>query len=124
MQYSLTLPRRARRILVTPRWPTTSRSVASRSEAFTSACSGRPIAISRIGVTPRAAGPLSPERLLALAGHVPMVEMQFGDFITCGFNQIVNNLAKTHYRWGARLPLVLRLPVGGGMGAAGVLERV
>ena len=31
----------------------------------------------------------------------PMVEMQFGDFITCGFNQIVNNLAKTHYRWGA-----------------------
>ena len=33
---------------------------------------------------------------------VPMVEMQFGDFITCGFNQIVNNLAKTHYRWGAR----------------------
>ncbi len=32
---------------------------------------------------------------------VPMVEMQFGDFITCGFNQIVNNLAKTHYRWGA-----------------------
>ena len=38
---------------------------------------------------------------LALDGFVPMVEMQFGDFITCGFNQIVNNLAKTHYRWGA-----------------------
>ena len=30
-----------------------------------------------------------------------MVEMQFGDFISCGFNQVVNNLAKTHYRWGA-----------------------
>ena len=38
---------------------------------------------------------------LALDGFRPMVEMQFGDFITCGFNQIVNNLAKTHYRWGA-----------------------
>jgi 2-oxoisovalerate dehydrogenase E1 component len=46
-----------------------------------------------------------------------MVEMQFGDFVSCGFNQIVNNLAKTHYRWGARVPVVLRLPVGGGTGA-------
>ncbi|HVR71537.1 MAG TPA: dehydrogenase E1 component subunit alpha/beta [Vicinamibacteria bacterium] len=54
---------------------------------------------------------------LALDGFVPVVEMQFGDFITCGFNQIVNNLAKTHYRWGARVPLVVRAPVGGGLGA-------
>jgi 2-oxoisovalerate dehydrogenase E1 component len=54
---------------------------------------------------------------LALDGFVPMLEMQFGDFVTCGFNQIVNNLAKTHYRWGAQLPVVIRLPVGGGMGA-------
>jgi 2-oxoisovalerate dehydrogenase E1 component len=54
---------------------------------------------------------------LALDGFVPMVEMQFGDFITCGFNQIVNNLAKTHYRWGAAVPVVLRVPVGGGVGA-------
>ena len=54
---------------------------------------------------------------LALEGFRPMLEMQFGDFITCGFNQIVNNLAKTHYRWGAPLPVVLRVPVGGGMGA-------
>ena len=54
---------------------------------------------------------------LALGGHVPMVEMQFGDFITCGFNQIVNNLAKTHWRWGARVPVVIRSPVGGGTGA-------
>jgi 2-oxoisovalerate dehydrogenase E1 component len=46
-----------------------------------------------------------------------MVEMQFGDFITCGFNQIVNNLAKTHWRWGARVPVVIRSPVGGGTGA-------
>jgi 2-oxoisovalerate dehydrogenase E1 component len=54
---------------------------------------------------------------LALDGFVPMVEMQFGDFVTCGFNQIVNNLAKTHYRWGARVPVVVRLPIGGGTGA-------
>jgi 2-oxoisovalerate dehydrogenase E1 component len=54
---------------------------------------------------------------LALDGFRPMVEMQFGDFISCGFNQIVNNLAKTHYRWGAPVPVVLRVPVGGGMGA-------
>jgi len=54
---------------------------------------------------------------LALDGFVPMVEMQFGDFITCGFNQIVNNFAKTHYRWGARVPVVVRCPVGGGVGA-------
>ncbi len=54
---------------------------------------------------------------LALDGFVPMVEMQFGDFITCGFNQIVNNLAKTHFRWGARTPVVIRVPVGGGTGA-------
>lgn len=54
---------------------------------------------------------------LALDGFVPMLEMQFGDFISCGFNQIVNNVAKTHYRWGARVPLVIRVPVGGGTGA-------
>ena len=54
---------------------------------------------------------------LALEGFRPMVEMQFGDFITCGFNQIVNNLAKTRYRWGAALPVVIRVPVGGGTGA-------
>ncbi len=54
---------------------------------------------------------------LALAGFRPMVEMQFGDFITCGFNQLVNNVAKTHYRWGARVPMVVRAPVGGGTGA-------
>jgi 2-oxoisovalerate dehydrogenase E1 component len=54
---------------------------------------------------------------LALDGFRPMVEMQFGDFITCGFNQIVNNLAKTHYRWGPAVPVVVRVPVGGGTGA-------
>ncbi len=53
----------------------------------------------------------------ALDGFVPVVEMQFADFITCGFNQLVNNLAKTHYRWGAGVPVVVRAPVGGGVGA-------
>ena len=54
---------------------------------------------------------------LALDGMIPVVEMQFGDFITCGFNQIVNNLAKTRYRWGAAVPCVIRAPSGGGTGA-------
>ena len=54
---------------------------------------------------------------LAIDGMVPVVEMQFGDFISCGFNQIVNNLAKTHYRWGASVPCVIRTPSGGGTGA-------
>jgi 2-oxoisovalerate dehydrogenase E1 component len=54
---------------------------------------------------------------LALEGLKPMVELQFGDFITCGFNQVVNNLAKTHYRWGSGIGVVLRVPVGGGTGA-------
>jgi 2-oxoisovalerate dehydrogenase E1 component len=54
---------------------------------------------------------------LSLDGFTPMVEMQFGDFISCGLNQIVNNLAKTHYRWGAPVPVVIRVPVGGGTGA-------
>ncbi|HEY7921579.1 MAG TPA: dehydrogenase E1 component subunit alpha/beta, partial [Vicinamibacteria bacterium] len=53
---------------------------------------------------------------LALGGRVAMVEMQFGDFISCGFNQIVNNLAKTHWRWGAAVPVVIRAPIGGGTG--------
>ncbi|MGH9229316.1 MAG: alpha-ketoacid dehydrogenase subunit alpha/beta [Acidimicrobiales bacterium] len=54
---------------------------------------------------------------LALAGFRPVVEMQFGDFVTCGFNQLVNNVASTRYRWNAAVPLVVRLPVGGGLGA-------
>ncbi len=54
---------------------------------------------------------------LALAGYRPVVEMQYADFITCGFNQIVNNLATTHYRWGAPVPVTIRAPFGGGIGA-------
>jgi 2-oxoisovalerate dehydrogenase E1 component len=54
---------------------------------------------------------------LSLEGFRPMVEMQFGDFITCGFNQIVNNVAKTKYRWNEPVPMVIRAPSGGGTGA-------
>ncbi len=50
-------------------------------------------------------------------GAPAMVEMQFADFVSCGFNQIVNNLAKLHYRWGQTANVVIRLPTGGGMGA-------
>jgi 2-oxoisovalerate dehydrogenase E1 component len=53
----------------------------------------------------------------AMAGGKALVEMQFGDFVSCGFNQIVNNLAKLHYRWGQAADVVVRLPVGGGVGA-------
>ena len=54
---------------------------------------------------------------LALEGFRPVVEMQYADFITCGFNQIVNNLGTTHYRWGAPLNVTVRAPFGGGIGA-------
>ena len=54
---------------------------------------------------------------LALDGFRPIVEMQYADFISCGFNQIVNNLATTHYRWGAPLNVTVRAPFGGGIGA-------
>ena len=54
---------------------------------------------------------------LSLKGKKSMVEMQFADFVSCGFNQIVNNLAKTHYRWGHAPQVVVRMPTGGGMGA-------
>jgi len=54
---------------------------------------------------------------LALDGFKPVLEIQYADFITCGFNQIVNNLATTHYRWGAPLNVTIRAPFGGGIGA-------
>lgn len=54
---------------------------------------------------------------LSLQGYKSMVEMQFADFVTAGFNQIVNNLAKMHYRWGQRADVVIRMPTGGGVGA-------
>jgi len=54
---------------------------------------------------------------LSMEGYKSMMEMQFGDFATVGFNQIVNNLAKIHYRWGQHADVVVRMPCGGGVGA-------
>ena len=54
---------------------------------------------------------------LSLAGRASMVEMQFADFVSCGFNQIINNLAKTHYRWGHGVNVTVRMPTGAGVGA-------
>ena len=54
---------------------------------------------------------------LSLEGFKSMMEMQFADFVTVGFNQIVNNLAKIHYRWGQQADVVIRMPTGGGVGA-------
>ncbi len=53
---------------------------------------------------------------LSIKGFKTMVEMQFADFVTCGFNQIVNNLAKSHYRWGQNADVVVRLPTGASTG--------
>jgi 2-oxoisovalerate dehydrogenase E1 component len=54
---------------------------------------------------------------LALNGYKAVMEMQFADFVSCGFNQIVNNLAKTYYRWGQGVDVVIRMPTGAGTGA-------
>lgn len=54
---------------------------------------------------------------LSLEGYAAMVEMQFADFVSVGFNQIVNNLAKLHYRWGQSANVVIRMPTGAGVGA-------
>jgi len=54
---------------------------------------------------------------LSIKGFKAMMEMQFADFVTVGFNQIINNLAKIHYRWGQCADVVVRMPTGGGVGA-------
>jgi len=54
---------------------------------------------------------------LSLEGYKSVMEMQFADFVTVGFNQIINNLAKIHYRWGQNADVVIRMPTGGGVGA-------
>ncbi len=54
---------------------------------------------------------------LSLEGYKSMMEMQFADFATVGFNQIINNLAKIYYRWGQNADVVIRMPTGGGVGA-------
>lgn len=54
---------------------------------------------------------------LSIKGMKAMVEMQFADFVTEGFNQIVNNLAKAHWRWGQPADVVVRMPTGAGTAA-------
>jgi 2-oxoisovalerate dehydrogenase E1 component len=54
---------------------------------------------------------------MSLEGYKSVMEMQFADFATVGFNQIINNLAKIHYRWGQNADVVIRMPTGGGVGA-------
>jgi len=54
---------------------------------------------------------------LSMKGFKAMMEMQFADFVTVGFNQIINNLAKIHYRWGQNADVVVRMPTGAGVGA-------
>lgn len=54
---------------------------------------------------------------LSIKGFKSMMEMQFADFVTVGFNQIINNLAKIYYRWGQNADVVVRMPTGGGVGA-------
>ena len=54
---------------------------------------------------------------LSIRGQKSMIEMQFSDFVTEGFNQIVNNLAKSHYRWNQNADVVVRMPTGGGVAA-------
>ena len=54
---------------------------------------------------------------LSISGMKAMVEMQFADFVTCGFNQIINNLAKINWRWGQNADVVVRMPTGAGTAA-------
>ena len=61
--------------------------------------------------------PLGAALGLTVGGMKSMVEMQFADFVACGFNQIVNNLAKTHYRWAQNADVVIRMPTGAGVAA-------
>ena len=73
---------------------------------------------SRVRNTPISeAAPLGAALGLTIGGKKAMVEMQFADFVSCGFNQIANNLAKTHYRWGQNSDVVIRMPTGGGAAA-------
>ena len=54
---------------------------------------------------------------LSVNGKKAVVELQFGDFITSGFNPVINLLAKSHYRWGQSADVLLRMPCGAGVGA-------
>ncbi|MCB0497866.1 MAG: dehydrogenase E1 component subunit alpha/beta [Cyclobacteriaceae bacterium] len=54
---------------------------------------------------------------MSIKGRKSVIEMQFADFVSSGFNQVVNNLAKAHYRWGQNADVVIRMPTGAGVAA-------
>jgi pyruvate/2-oxoglutarate/acetoin dehydrogenase E1 component len=58
----------------------------------------------------------------AIAGMRPIAEMQFADFVACGFNALVNNAAKAHWRFGRAVPMVVRLPYGGATGTGKLMS--
>jgi 2-oxoisovalerate dehydrogenase E1 component len=62
-------------------------------------------------------GVLSAALGMSVKGMKTVVEMQFADFVSTGFNPIVNNLAKSYYRWGQNADVVVRMPTGAGVGA-------
>lgn len=62
-------------------------------------------------------GVLSAALGLSVKGMKAVVEMQFADFVSTGFNPIVNNLAKSYWRWGQHADVVVRMPTGAGVGA-------
>ena len=61
--------------------------------------------------------PIDGKGSLSIKNRKAIMEMQFADFASVGFNQIVNNLAKLHYRWGKNADVVIRMPTGAGVGA-------
>lgn len=54
---------------------------------------------------------------LSATGYKSVIEMQFSDFVSSGYTQVINNIAKLHYRWGHAVDTVIRMPCGGGVGA-------
>lgn len=54
---------------------------------------------------------------MSIKGRKSVIEMQFADFVSSGFNQVVNNLAKAYYRWGQNADVVIRMPTGAGVAA-------
>ena len=93
-------------------WAKTSASTAARSKSPT-------VSFDRFGPERVIDTPIAESAIVgaafgaSLTGMRPVAEFQFMDFIGCAFNQIVNMVAKAHYRWGAPAPLVIRGPSGG-----------
>ncbi len=61
---------------------------------------------------------------MSIGGYKSIIEMQFADFVSSGFNAVVNNLAKSYYRWGQCSDVVVRMPCGGGVGAGPFIHKL